>query len=349
MTARSGSGMPARSGRSPSLPHASIVYAVAFSPDGSRLAAGCADNSIRLWDVATRYEVAELRGHRAYVHALAFSPDGTRLVSASGDYTLRVWDTLPPQELRHGAAMKHRTAANPRRARASSSGRLRRMNGGTPWPQGQGGERNVLNWSHSWRIPRCCVVDRIDSISLIGPSFVVRRYLGHWSLNKSHHFDTPTAREDPRINLCDFYLFRGHPGTTVIALTMNPDAGMSAPEAFRDEGLTFRFDLDNDAREEVTFKVKLGPVSHSDGDERRHVQTFKVLRATGESALRGEEGDLIASGQTGETATTPDGVSAFAGLSPDIFAGDAASFEAFRAAFIKEGRFDPTALQNRKN
>ncbi len=25
----------------------------------------------------------------------------------------------------------------------------------------------------------------------------------------SHHFDTPTALEDPRINLCDFYLFRG--------------------------------------------------------------------------------------------------------------------------------------------
>ena len=29
----------------------------------------------------------------------------------------------------------------------------------------------------------------------------------------SHDFDTPTAREDPRINLCDFYLFRGTPGT----------------------------------------------------------------------------------------------------------------------------------------
>jgi hypothetical protein len=25
----------------------------------------------------------------------------------------------------------------------------------------------------------------------------------------SHHFDTPTAKEDPRINICDFYLFRG--------------------------------------------------------------------------------------------------------------------------------------------
>jgi WD40 repeat protein len=71
---------------------------VAFSPDGTRLAVGCADHTIRLWDVATREEVAELRGHEAYVHAVAFSPDGTRLASASGDYTIRIWDTLSPQD-----------------------------------------------------------------------------------------------------------------------------------------------------------------------------------------------------------------------------------------------------------
>ena len=59
-------------------------------------ATGCADNSIRLWDLATFQEVAELRGHTAYVHALAWSPDGTRLVSGSGATTLRVWDSLPP-------------------------------------------------------------------------------------------------------------------------------------------------------------------------------------------------------------------------------------------------------------
>ena len=40
----------------------------------------------------------------------------------------------------------------------------------------------------------------------------------------SHHFDTPTAREDPRINLCDFYLFSGGPASTVMAMTVNPDA-----------------------------------------------------------------------------------------------------------------------------
>src|SRR5207249_10510172 len=72
------------------------VLGLAFSPDGTRLAAGCRDNTIRLIDVATRQEVAELRGHADYVHAVAWSPDGTRLVSGSGDYTVRVWDALSP-------------------------------------------------------------------------------------------------------------------------------------------------------------------------------------------------------------------------------------------------------------
>ena len=73
-------------------------YGLAFSPDGSRLAVACADNLIRLWDVASRQEVAELRGHGAYVRAVQFSPDGTRLASASGDFTVRIWDTLSAQD-----------------------------------------------------------------------------------------------------------------------------------------------------------------------------------------------------------------------------------------------------------
>ena len=51
-----------------------------------------------MWDLATRDQVAELRGHSAYVKSVAFSPAGEQLVSASGDYTVRVWDTLSVQE-----------------------------------------------------------------------------------------------------------------------------------------------------------------------------------------------------------------------------------------------------------
>jgi len=71
---------------------------VAFRPDGTRLAAGCADNTVRLIDVSRRQQVAQLRGHTDYVHAVAWSPDGTRLVSGSGDFTVRVWDSLSVQE-----------------------------------------------------------------------------------------------------------------------------------------------------------------------------------------------------------------------------------------------------------
>src|ERR1700730_9039631 len=92
----------------------------------------------------------------------------------------------------------------------------------------------------------------------------------------SHHFDTPTAREDPRICVNDFYLFDGAAGTTVMAMTVNPDAGVSAPETFRDEGLyAFRFDLNGDAREEVAFKVRFGSVEHAAGCERYHVHHSK--------------------------------------------------------------------------
>jgi len=58
------------------LYNGSTVYTVAFSPDGTRLAVGCKDNTIRLWDLTSYRQVAELRGHTDYVHAVAFSPDG---------------------------------------------------------------------------------------------------------------------------------------------------------------------------------------------------------------------------------------------------------------------------------
>jgi Tol biopolymer transport system component len=75
--------------------HWDEVMAVAFSPDGTRLATGSRDTTVRIWDVEFGEEVAQLRGHSDYVYALAFSPDGTVLASASGDTTVRLWDTVP--------------------------------------------------------------------------------------------------------------------------------------------------------------------------------------------------------------------------------------------------------------
>jgi hypothetical protein len=166
----------------------------------------------------------------------------------------------------------------------------------------------------------------------------------------SHHFDTPTAREDPRINVCDFYLFEGAKGHVVMALSVNPDAGLSAPDTFRDEALyAFRFDLNGDAKEELAFKVKFGAVEHAHEDEHRHVQHFEIRRSTGEQAIKGIEGNLVASGVTGAPATCEGGVKAFAGLAPDLFAGDSQALGKFRTALNLENRFAAEAWENRKN
>jgi Domain of unknown function (DUF4331) len=163
----------------------------------------------------------------------------------------------------------------------------------------------------------------------------------------SHHFDTPTAREDPRINVCDFYLFRARPRFTVMAMTVNPNAGQSSPDTFREEGLyAFRFDLDGDAREELSFFVHFGAVFHAGDKDHAHAQSFEVQRASGPSAASGE---LIAAGDTDRVVDAGAGVKAFAGLAPDLFAGDAKALGEFRTAFFDKGEFSPEAFQNREN
>jgi hypothetical protein len=72
--------------------HTLYVESVAFSPDGKTLASGSGDNTIRLWDVATRTSTATLTGHTDRVFSVAFSPDGKTLASGGADNTIRLWD-----------------------------------------------------------------------------------------------------------------------------------------------------------------------------------------------------------------------------------------------------------------
>lgn len=73
--------------------HQAWVWDVALSPDGTLLASGSADRSIRIWEVETGELLEILTAHEAAVGALAFSPDGSRLVSGAWDGSLAVWDT----------------------------------------------------------------------------------------------------------------------------------------------------------------------------------------------------------------------------------------------------------------
>jgi hypothetical protein len=156
----------------------------------------------------------------------------------------------------------------------------------------------------------------------------------------SHHFDTPTAREDPRLNLCDMYVFAGSPQSTVLAMTVNPDATAKTSAPFRDEAIyAFRFDASGDRREDLSFKVRFADQGGS--------QRFDVIRA--ERAPDGLDGEVIVSADLDVVCDgTEPGVRVFAGVVRDVFAGDATALEKFKAAFA-EGRYEAEAFDNHVN
>ena len=79
--------------------HRGAVNAVAWSPDGTRLATAGDDGTTRLWDPTTGEQLTTLTGHTGSVYAVAWSPDGTRLATAGDDGTTRLWDPTTGEQL----------------------------------------------------------------------------------------------------------------------------------------------------------------------------------------------------------------------------------------------------------
>lgn len=70
--------------------HTSSVLSVAFSPDGTQLASGSYDNTIRLWDIATGREIDRL-GSEYPIYSIAISGNG-RFIASAGATAFRLWN-----------------------------------------------------------------------------------------------------------------------------------------------------------------------------------------------------------------------------------------------------------------
>jgi eukaryotic-like serine/threonine-protein kinase len=112
--------------------HTAGIQAVAFSPDGTRLATAGAGwegdtrglrGEIKLWDAAAGKELRTLKGHTGPVLSVTFSPDGKLLASGGYDYTVRLWsgaDGAALNTLPGHACMVHSVAFSPDGTRLAS-------------------------------------------------------------------------------------------------------------------------------------------------------------------------------------------------------------------------------------
>ncbi|MFQ5978620.1 MAG: WD40 repeat domain-containing protein [Candidatus Heimdallarchaeota archaeon] len=80
--------------------HIGSVESVAFSPDGSILASGSGDYSIKLWDVGRGTLLRTLRKHNGEVSSVTFSPNGKSLASGSWDNNIVIWDVAKRKAVR---------------------------------------------------------------------------------------------------------------------------------------------------------------------------------------------------------------------------------------------------------
>jgi Domain of unknown function (DUF4331) len=146
----------------------------------------------------------------------------------------------------------------------------------------------------------------------------------------SHHFDSPTAIEDGRLNLLDVYVFPEAPGTSTLVLTVNPDSRRSSPTTFRADAL---YELviasDGGTDEDRAFRMSFSEPD-ADGD-----QEMRVSYAAGGPSRPGPEGTELGVGRTGEAFALDNGGTAWFGLAGDPFWGDAPALFAFTQGLAK--------------
>jgi hypothetical protein len=154
----------------------------------------------------------------------------------------------------------------------------------------------------------------------------------------SHHFDSPTAIEDGRLNLSDVYAFPGPGDTTNLILTVNPDAGRSSPTTLRPDAL-YEFVIAGDGGTVEDRALRM-TFDEPDADGR---QRMTVRCADGEQSRTGVAGQRLGAGSTGRTFALDGGGSAWFGVASDPFWGDGFALAGFLQA-LAEGEYRPEAF-----
>jgi WD40 repeat protein len=123
------------------LEYPSIVWSLAFSPDGRWLVSTHGDGGVLVWDTIERRRAASFNEHSGSARAVAFARDGKRIASAGEDRSVIVWDASTGRK--ETTLVAHRT----------------RVTGlafapGGDWLASVDRDGNVIIWDLAQRLPR---------------------------------------------------------------------------------------------------------------------------------------------------------------------------------------------------
>lgn len=79
--------------------HSELLWSVAWSPDGSRIASAGSDKTVQVWEARTANPVLTYSRHAQEVLSVAWSPDSSRLVSTDSEHIARVWQAQTGQHM----------------------------------------------------------------------------------------------------------------------------------------------------------------------------------------------------------------------------------------------------------
>lgn len=151
----------------------------------------------------------------------------------------------------------------------------------------------------------------------------------------SHRLDASIARQDPRLEISNLYVFRGALGTVLVTNHSRSPAGADVPRGLHpDARYEFKIDADGDAVEDVTYRFTFGDVQN-DASQPYEVHRLAGFEATDDLA----SGTLLATGHAGEIVDFEDG-RVWVGRAGDPFWIEPEVLQAVGAAFEHGTRID---------
>ena len=129
------------------------LFGASLSPDGSRVAVGCADNTVRVVDTAAGKEALKISNHENWVLGTVFGVNGKRLVSVGRDQAAKLTDATSGAFIENINALRGELAAVARHP-----------------------TRDLILIGGAERIPYLYMMDRPASMKIADDSTLVRKF-----------------------------------------------------------------------------------------------------------------------------------------------------------------------------